>query len=208
MAAFIRQHKPQPFIIAFIGRVVPVKDVKTFIRAIRRVCNIVQDVEAYVMGDYNQDKEYYDECRELVRLLELQDKLFFLGNVDVSDWLSKIHLVVLTSISEGQPLAILEANAAGIPVVATDVGGCRELLKGKTYDDEKLGESGIITGLSDHGQTADAILTLLTNLSRYKSMAETGVKRTARYYDLDNCLSQYRSMYEKYLTEDQAKWQA
>ena len=61
----------------------------------------------------------------------------FTGAVNIVEYLGRIHVVVLTSLSESQPLTILEAGAAGIPFVATNVGSCREVIEGRS-DEQPL----------------------------------------------------------------------
>ena len=73
------------------------------------------------------------------------------------DYFPRIHVNVLTSLSESQPLSVLEAGAAGIPTVATDVGGCREILYGRHDEQPALGEGGILTDVASPEQTARAI---------------------------------------------------
>jgi len=77
---------------------------------------------------------------------------------DVKKYYSQIDVLVLTSLSEGQPLVILEGNCAGVPVVATDVGACRELLMGVSPEDQALGASGLITPVTSPQKTAAAII--------------------------------------------------
>ena len=67
---------------------------------------------------------------------------------------AQLDVVVLTSLSEGQPLVILEAYAAGLPVVATYVGACRELIEGGDEADRALGPSGIVTRVANPAETA------------------------------------------------------
>src|SRR5207248_2376717 len=139
---------PRPtdeFVVGFVGRVVPIKDVKTFIRAIKIALAAVPNLKAYVIGPTDEDAEYFAECQRLTRLLDLEDHLTFTGRANVVDYYRQMHVLVLTSISEAQPLVILEGHAAGVPVVATNVGACEELLYGRTPEDRALGPSGVIT---------------------------------------------------------------
>ena len=67
---------------------------------------------------------------------------------------------MLTSFSEGQPLVILEAYACGLPVIATDVGACREMIEGRTEEDRGIGPSGIVTRVATPQETAAALVRL------------------------------------------------
>lgn len=75
------------------------------------------------------DEEYARECYALVEQLELKN-LIFTGRVNVVEYMQKLDFTILTSISEGQPLSVLESLAARRPCVTTEVGCCRELLEG------------------------------------------------------------------------------
>jgi hypothetical protein len=130
----LRPETPPP-VLCLIGRVVPIKDVKTFIRAMRRVGNQMPAAEGWIAGPEDEDPAYAEECRNLVRSLGLADKVKFLGFQKVEELLPKIGLVVLSSISEALPLVILEGYAAGVPTVSTDVGSCRQLIEGLDGDD-------------------------------------------------------------------------
>ncbi|HHD80065.1 MAG TPA: DUF3492 domain-containing protein, partial [Campylobacterales bacterium] len=68
-----------PQIITLIGRVVSIKDIKTFIRAIRVTADILPDVEAWIVGPDDEEEEYANECRELIDILEVKDNIKFLG---------------------------------------------------------------------------------------------------------------------------------
>ena len=111
--------------VALIGRVVPIKDVKTYIQACALLCRDNPEVEALIMGPEDEDPAYAAECRQLAADLGLNGNLRFTGRVRLDDYLPRIDAIVLSSISEAQPLTVLEAGAAGIPSVVTDVGACR-----------------------------------------------------------------------------------
>jgi len=111
--------------IGFIGRVTPIKDIETFIRAGAKVRERIAAARFYVIGPTDQDVEYYQQCKLLKNELGLSN-LEFVGAVDTFNYYRKLDLVVMTSKSEGLPYALLEAMANGIPVVATNVGGCPE----------------------------------------------------------------------------------
>ena len=110
-------------------RVAPIKDVKTMIQAFAFAKEKVPNLKLWIMGPTDEDKKYAQECFDLVKALNVSD-VEFTGRINVRDYLGKMDFTLLTSISEGQPLTILESFAAHKPVVATDVGNCRELLFG------------------------------------------------------------------------------
>ncbi|MNX32283.1 D-inositol 3-phosphate glycosyltransferase [compost metagenome] len=184
----------RPFRVGLIGRVVPIKDVKTYLRAIQIVAQTVP-VEAYVLGPTEEDPAYHAECMELVKALKLESTVTFTGKVSLSDWLPKLDLNVLTSVSESQPLVILEASASGIPTVSTDVGACREMLEGKPGDDALLGPSGMVTPVVSPGATAAAIIALARNPERHAEMAQAGIRRVEGFYRQEAVFDTYRALY-------------
>ena len=189
-----------PFIVGFVGRVVPIKDVKTFIRACKVVSLHVPNVKFYIMGPRDEDPKYDRECVELVSMLGMEEQIVFTGRVNVKEYYPKIDLLVLTSISEAQPLVILEAACLGVPSVASDVGSCDELLLGRTEEDKALGPSGIVTRVADPDETAQAITKILQNDDLREKMSESAIQRVETYYKESDLNDRYRSIYIKYIT--------
>ncbi|MGH7197298.1 MAG: GT4 family glycosyltransferase PelF [Candidatus Omnitrophota bacterium] len=185
--------------IAFVGRIVPIKDVKTFIRAVKILSERVKEMRVYILGPGDEDEKYFEECQVLVEMLNLQDAVVFTGNVDVNEYYPRVDVTVLTSISEAQPLSILEAMSYGVPVVASDVGGCRELVHGGTEEDRTLGPAGIITAAGNPYETAGAIGKILENKKLWMNLSRAGRARVARYYDKASMISGYQALYESYL---------
>ncbi len=185
-----------PDTVAFIGRVVSIKDVKTFLQAARIILDALPKTEFLIIGPTDEEPDYSLECHELVKTLGLEKSVRFLGKVDMREYYSKIDAVVLTSLSEAQPYVILEANAVGIPVVATDVGACREMLEGRAAADRRIGPSGIITGVSHPEATAAGVLRILKDPALRAAMSEAGRNRTLRFYDQNDLISQYLNLYE------------
>lgn len=191
--------------VAIVGRIVPIKDIKTFIRACSLVLKTYKAVRFEIIGSSDEDREYFRDCRQLVEQVGLTDNLLFMGKQDMSEYYHKIDLLVLTSISEAQPLVILEAGACGIPIVATDVGECRELLYGKAGEDELIGRGGIITPVCDPVSTAQAIIALLTDKKRYYSMSHSIKKRVYTYYRAEELIANYHALYSHYM--EKIPWQ-
>ena len=194
-----RSDQGPPLVLGLIGRVVPIKDVKTFIRAVRILCNYMPEAEGWIIGPEDEDGQYAKECRVLTEHLDLAGNLKFLGFQRIDELLPKLGLLVLTSISEGQPLVILEAFAAGLPVVATDVGFCRGMIEGEGDEDCQLGRAGAVTPIADPSATAHAAMDLLGNVAKYNEAAKTAVLRVERYYDELQLFDRYRTIYNKTL---------
>ena len=155
----------------------------------------VPDVEALVLGPVDEDPEYFAECEALVNHLALEDAITFTGRVALTDYLGRIDLIVLTSISEVQPLVILEAGAAGVPSVATDIGACREMICGRPGEPEQFGDAGEVVPLADPVATAHAIARLLLTPGRLEQAGEAARNRVRRYYDKQSLDSAYAGLY-------------
>lgn len=181
------------FQIGTVLRVVPIKDVKTMILAFEYVREQVPDAHLAILGGYDESPEYYEECLDMVASLHIQNVKFY-GRVNVKEYMPDIDLLLLSSISEGQPLAILEGMAAGIPFVSTNVGDCKNLLEGNA--DDKLGKAGMIVPAMDSKAMADAILYLIKHPEQLKNMGEVGRKRAEKYYKKESFLQQYRKLYQ------------
>ncbi|MGE0769226.1 MAG: GT4 family glycosyltransferase PelF [Hyphomicrobiaceae bacterium] len=185
--------------VALIGRVVPIKDVKTFITAIAILRARVPEISALILGPTDEDPAYFEECRSLVGDLGLEGIIKFTGTVDVVQHLSRIHVVALTSLSESQPLVILEAGAAGVPFVATNVGSCREILEGRPDETPSLGPGGIITGLVAPAEVADALATLLLDPVLRRRYGETLRERVRRTYTSKRAADAYSELYRHHI---------
>ncbi len=191
----LRPADPPP-VLCLIGRVVPIKDVKTYIRAMRTVANRMPAAEAWIAGPEDEDPAYAAECKALVASLGLEDKVKFLGFQKLTDILPRIGLVVLSSISEALPLVLLEGYAAGVPAVSTDVGSCRQLIEGLDEEDRALGVSGRVVGIADPQALAAAAIELLADTGAWHAAAAAGMRRVERYYTQDIMFARYRAVYD------------
>ena len=196
-----RPAEPPP-VLCLIGRVVPIKDIKTFIRAMRRVVNQRPDAQGWIAGPAEEDPAYAEECRNLVRSLGLQQQVRFLGMQRVEDLMPQIGLVVLSSISEALPLVLLEGYAAGVPAVSTDVGSCRQLVEGLDEEDRALGASGAVVPIAKPQQLADAALRLLGDSAAWQAASRAAVARVERYYTDTLMFDRYRQVYESALARN------
>jgi polysaccharide biosynthesis protein PelF len=180
----LRAHRPDkiPMVLGLIGRIVPIKDIKTFIRAIGVLAIKLPEVQGWLIGPEEEDPGYAAECKALVRSLRLEDRIRFMGFQKVEDVLPQLGLLVLTSISEAFPLVIGESHASGLPVLATDVGACRDLIDGREPADRALGRAGDLVPISDPDALAHAAFALLTNPVRWSAAQQAGIARVERYY--------------------------
>jgi len=198
LSGAVGDHSAHPPTVALIGRVVPIKDVKTYIRSVAILREIVPHVRAFVLGPEDEDPEYMAQCRALVWHLGMQDSLIFAGRVSIQEYLPQIDILVLTSISEAQPLVILEAGCAGIPSVATDVGACREMIWGDRRETEALGAGGEVVPLSNPTATAHAMARLLTDRAWREKAGRAMRRRVELYYNKPALEAAYRHLYQQW----------
>jgi polysaccharide biosynthesis protein PelF len=166
--------------------VVPIKDVKTFILMARIVGETIPDARFHCVGPFDEDPAYYEDCRVLVQSFHLEDRFHFAGKQDVREYYSFLDVLVLTSVREAQPLVILEAFAAGLPVVSTTVGNVPELLG---YDERFLAPS-------KDAETLARCVGIVHD--RPEEMAETvraNIDKVERFYDKAAVFRRYREIY-------------
>lgn len=195
----LRQKRPDatPPVLTLLGRVVPIKDIKTFIRAIRIIANRLPDIEGWIIGPEDEDPKYAAECRALAESLAINDKIRFMGFRNPVEIFPQTGLLVLSSISEGLPLVLLEAFAAGIPAVVTDVGACRQLIMGHGGEDEALGAAGGVVGINNPQALSEEALRLLTNPALWRQAQQAAVSRVERFYTQQRMFDSYSDLYCK-----------
>jgi len=184
-----RKARPGGPQIGFVGRIVPIKDVKTFLVAAKLVLDRRPDARFHLIGPDDEDAEYARECRGLARDLKIAESVDFTGRKNVLEYYSFLDLVVLTSVREAQPLVILEAYAAGIPVVSTDVGNVSELLE----NDRRF-----IAPVKDAGKVAEAIEYVLGHPEEMAELVRRNRERTIASYDKKELLARYGGLYARF----------
>lgn len=189
-----RQPEDEGYInVGAVLRVAPIKDVKTMIRAFAFAKEQNPALRLWIMGPVDEDKEYAEECYQLVEAMRVRD-VIFTGRIDVREYLGRMDFTILTSISEGQPLTILESYAAKKPVIATDVGNCRGLIYG---EGDNFGAAGILTHIMNVDEITAAIRDLAQSSERRRTMGECGYARLRASYQLEQMIETYRELYTK-----------
>ena len=182
--------------IGAVVRLAPIKDIKTMIYAFFELYSRHNNVRLHILGGVD-DEEYAQECYNLVEQLNLKENIIFTGRVNIIEYFEKLDFTILTSISEGQPLSVLESFAASRPCVTTDVGCCNELLFGRP--DDTLGRAGFCVPPMQREKLADAMEYLCEDKALRIKMGETGQKRAYTYYRYDIMITKYRKLYSEIL---------
>lgn len=203
--AFDARTAERPRVVAMIGRVVPIKDVKTFVRAIGVLRCRVPEAVGWIVGGTEEGAGYGEECEALAQSLGLSEALRFLGHQNIVELLPQIGLLMLSSISEAQPLVLLEGFAAGVPSITTDVGSCRELIEGLTAEDRSLGSAGRVVSFADHEALGEAAAELLGDDALWRKCQAAAFARAHRYYGQEAMLMAYRGLYREAM---EGPWQA
>ena len=154
----------------------------------------VPNTRLYIAGP-EDDKDYAQECYDLVEQLQVQD-VIFLGLINVTEWLGKFDFTMLSSISEGMPLSVLESFGAACPVITTDVGCCKELVNAVAEDDD-LGPAGYCVPPMHVQAMTDAMARMALNPVERRKMGLTGRKRVEKYFLHEDMLRRYLKVYDE-----------
>lgn len=188
---------PHPPTAALIGRVVPIKDIEAFIEAAAHVKRFVPGAQVLIIGPTDEDEDYFALCQRRVAEADLGDTVTFTGKLNIIDVLPRIDVLVLTSISEAQPLVILEAGAACIPCVATDVGSCREIIEGAADESPPLGPGGRVVPAMDSKAIGAAIVELLHAPDLRRACGAALRRRVEEHYTSGLSAERYRDLYRE-----------
>lgn len=114
------------FVWLTVGRLEPVKDHATLLEAFAEITKKDKKATLFIVGTGSLEAS----LKDIARQLSLEESVHFLGlRADIPDLLNIADGFVLSSIWEGMPMVLLEAHASGLPIVATDVGGNRDVVK-------------------------------------------------------------------------------
>ncbi|WP_299013340.1 GT4 family glycosyltransferase PelF [uncultured Photobacterium sp.] len=195
--AYKQRPDSPPMVVGLVGRVVPIKDIKTFIRTIRGAMEEIPTLEGWIIGPKEEDPDYVHECELLIESLGLDNNIKMVGSQNVAKMLPKLGIMMLTSISEAQPLVLLEAMAAGIPCIATEVGACREIIDGAAGEDAAIGSAGEIIPIASPIDGAQAIAKILSDKNTWLKIGDIGKARVTRFYDESLMYDAYRRLYKE-----------
>lgn len=176
-----RRSRETPFIIGMVARLEGHKDQPTLIQAAHTLKTRGRNIRVWLVGEGSRRQE----LERLVETEGVADVVEFLGmRKDVAALIRKMHLFAFsTTPDEGLGIALIEAMASGIPVVASDVGACREVLDS--------GRLGILVTPADPVALADAIDTVLTGTISANARAEFAQQKVFRVFSITDMARQY-----------------
>ena len=185
---------PGQFLVTTVGNIRRVKGHDVFIRAAAVVVQHFPGVSFNIAGDV-LEPDYFLELQTLVRDLNLSNCFHFVGGVsNLREHLSSSDVFVLPSRSEGFSNAVVEAMAASLPVVATNVGGNAEAVKD--------GVSGFIVPSDDPAALSAAIIRLISNPSQARAMGEAGKNLVMEKFTTEAMMNKIASAYQNLLASD------
>jgi glycosyltransferase involved in cell wall biosynthesis len=175
-------------LVGSVGRLIAVKDFTTAISAIKQLNERGMDVHLVIVGD-GPERSHLQSLVESSQVV--RGRVHLVGEqTDVGSWLAALDVYVNTSTSEGMSQSILEAMAAGLPMVVTDVGQSAPLVNGQS-------PCGLVVAPSNSGMLADAIANLLTDGTRRNSFAKNALLRHVSRYSVGGMVREYETLYLK-----------
>lgn len=170
--------------IAIISSLTPVKRHDLLFEALKICFKRIPTISCCVVGDGPERAG----LEQIVRNLGISNFVFFLGNRnDVNEILADVDIVVSTSDYEGLPINLLEAMAAGVPVVATDVGGNKDLVDS--------GKTGILVERGNVEAIANGICNVIENHDLSEQLGRNGYKAVEENYSLDKIIKKWEKLY-------------
>jgi glycosyltransferase involved in cell wall biosynthesis len=173
------------FTLLHVGRLSPVKDQESLLRAFALAKCDVPDLQLWIVGD----GPLRERLQELTRELGVGNATQFFGEQnDVAPFYVAADLFVMSSVSEGLPIALLEAMSASLPSVVTDVGGMKEIAR--------LSSAVMAVPVSDSGVLADAIRKTTQNRHRLASLRAAAKECYEKNFTLVRMADEYARLYE------------
>lgn len=189
-----RQYKisKDSFLIGIFSRIEPWKGQHIVIKSIHPILQRSKNVKLMIFGNHytNKGKKYFEYLKSLVKDLEIENAVLFPGWIkNLNDVYNEFDLVILPSI-DPEPLGrvVIEAMAAGRPVIATNLGGSRECILNN--------ESGFLVKENDVSSMGDAILKILESKNLGNKLGNNGRERVEKIFNIKIIINQIENMYK------------
>ena len=184
---------PDSLVVGFVGWLIPIKGVSYLVNAMAEVLQRHPNSLLVLVGKDDEKGEEEIKLREKVESLGLEDRVRFLGwRQDVDEIMGCFDVFVLPSLNEGMGRVLVEAMSAGLPIVASRVGGIPDLVK--------HGENGLLVPPANAGALEQAISDLLSDKAKRKRMGETG-KKMCGPYSIEAMVEKIDDLYSRLVEE-------
>lgn len=177
-------------LFGIFGRIVEWKGIKEFILAAQVVCQKIAEARAFIVGSPSDgNQEYFDQAKELVKTLGLENKVIFTGyRKDVPELMKYMDVIVHASIKpEPFGMVLIEAMAMAKPVVATKAGGPLDIVVD--------GHTGFLVEIGKPEDMADKIVQLLLDNNLCQVMGQKGRKRVIKQFSKERYAQQVQELY-------------
>ena len=179
---------PDDLLVGTVGRLEPVKGFAYFVEAAHAIAYAAHNARFIIVGDGSLERRLRQQA------LNLGGSIRFLGHRDdVPDLMAAMDVFVLPSLNEGMGRVLLEAGAAGVPAVATAVGGVPDIVAD--------GKTGLLVPPRDAAAIAKAVIDLAGDAERRARMGEAGRAFVVPDYSLETMVRQIESLYKKLAAE-------
>lgn len=183
---------PDAPVVIQVARLHPLKDHITAIQTFAKTVSKLPNSKFWIVGDGEEHEKIIQEIQKLA----IADNVRLLGNrADVEVLMHAADAFLLTSISEGIPLTVIEAMFAGIPCVCTNVGGLPEIIK--------HGSNGLLAPARNPDALSTQLIEVLTNKDRARSLGQTGKSEAMLKFSDQAMQDAYRDVYHQMLSRTQ-----
>lgn len=177
-----------PIVVTFVGRLIKDKGIIEFIEVARRISHINENIIFNIVGDIDENNPSSISHLELSKVKELPNIRVLGFKKDIKEIYQNTNIACLPSYREGLPKSLIEACSCGIPIVTTDVPGCRQIVNtGK--------ENGFLVSVKNVESLLKAILDLSSDHERLIRFSKASREKAIEYYDYSVILDSFEKIY-------------
>jgi glycosyltransferase involved in cell wall biosynthesis len=185
--------------IGIIGRLVPVKNHSLFIKAFAQLLKMTsKPIHAFVIGDGEENQQIAQMCNKVGVIYNTTQQTHANANLTFTSWIQEIDIalagldmVVLSSLNEGTPVSLIEAQAASKAIVSTDVGGIENVVL--------PGKSALLSASDDVNALAQNMFSVVTNDTLRMDMSKWGTDHVNRNFNYTRLVSDMTKLYDQLL---------
>ncbi len=181
---------PDRKLVSIVGRLTKIKNHDLFLEMAKRVLASRPDTGFVIVGGGEREAE----LKTLAKSLGTDGRVHFLGfRNDTANLYAALDMAIISSDNEGTPVTLIEAGAAGLPVVSTDVGAVRSVVRDN--------ETGFVVPAGDAGALADRVIRLLDDPSLARRFGEAGQKHVLANFSIEKLCETLGRLYEELVEE-------